>query len=363
MLDIDSLLRPGHPAVLFTCISGSHAYGTATAASDEDIRGLFVFPMRRYLDLTAPPDQIADARNDRVFYSLRRAMVLLAQGNPNLLELLFMPDDCVRFSSPGMAQLVAHRHLFLTRECAQAHLNYAFSQVKKARGQNKWINNPKPVEAPRKEDFCHLILQDRGNRNASPPARPVRVDASGIDLSRCRVARLEHARDVYRLYRGGSAGVFRGDNLVCESIPVEAETTDYIGLLLYNEGAWRQAMADHHNYWTWRRERNESRWQMQERGEVDYDAKNLKHTLRLLMSGESILTRATPIVRFEGDDLALLRDVRGGRYTYTEILAMAQTIMARCEPLLAASDLPAATDPAQASELLAAITAQWECRQ
>ena len=137
-------LRPS--PIFFECVSGSRAYGTATATSDEDIRGIFAVSAATYLDLVTPPDQINDGKGDIVYYSLRRTIELLSQANPNLLELLFMPDDCVRKSSASMQRLMAQRHLFVTRQCADTHINYAMSQIKKARGQNKWVNHPKPLE-------------------------------------------------------------------------------------------------------------------------------------------------------------------------------------------------------------------------
>ena len=75
---------------------------------------------------------------------------------------------------------------------------------------------------------------------------------------------------------------------------------------LYNEPGWKQALADYRNYWTWRRERNDARWQQQERGGLDFDAKNMMHTVRLLLSGRSLMQSGRPIVRFEGDQLELL---------------------------------------------------------
>lgn len=47
-------LRPS--PIFFECVSGSRAYGTATATSDEDIRGIFAVPAASYLDLVTPPN-------------------------------------------------------------------------------------------------------------------------------------------------------------------------------------------------------------------------------------------------------------------------------------------------------------------
>ncbi|MBL8301108.1 MAG: nucleotidyltransferase domain-containing protein [Rhodanobacteraceae bacterium] len=365
---MSSLYGPDHPSserILFECVAGSRAYGTASADSDEDIRGIFALPRASYADLTAPPNQIADARNNIVYYSLRRTIELLTAANPSMLELLYMPADCVRRSSEEMNCLLARRTLFISSRCADAHIGYAFSQIKKARGQNKWINQPKPEQPPRKEDYCHVIRRDELLGANGTPCRPQRLAASSLDLTTCHAARLEHARDAYRLYHYGARarGVFRGDTLACEPIPGDDETTRFAGLLFYNEQAWKQALIDHQNYWTWRRERNEARWQQQESGELDFDAKNLMHTIRLLLSGKAILERGEPLVRVKGEVLQLLRDIRAGRYRYAEILEMADAIVADCERLKLHCDLPADIDAAAANSLLHELSQAWEQRR
>src|SRR5262249_3482443 len=157
---------------------------------------------------------------------------LLAQANPNVLDLLFIPDDCIRKGSTEMERLVANRNLFISKQCADTHAGYAMSQIKRAKGQNKWINNPQPEAAPSKEDFCYVIPKKPGTNG--PPARPIPLRTIGWALTEYHAARLEHSRDTYRLYRYGecSRGVFRGDVLVCESIPEEDELTHFAGLLL-----------------------------------------------------------------------------------------------------------------------------------
>jgi hypothetical protein len=211
-------LREQGGKILFECIAGSRAYGTATAASDEDIRGIFAVPAHAYLDLTRPSDQIGDERGNVVYYSLRRTIELLSAANPNILELLYMPDDCVQKSSPEMQALIERRHLFISRQCADTHAGYAMSQIKKARGQNKWVNNPKSETAPPREEFCHIVPWDPGGARSGLPVRPVPLNVIGWALDEYHAARLEHARDTFRLYRygKGARGVFRGDVLVCE---------------------------------------------------------------------------------------------------------------------------------------------------
>lgn len=368
MKTLEDLLERAPERILFAAIVGSQAYGTATAESDEDVHGLFVLPANEYLALSPPAEQLGDERSNVVYYSLRRSLELLAAANPNLLELLFLPPDCVLRSSPEMATLLEHRPLFLSRRCADTHVGYARAQIKRARGQNKWINNPKPEAPPRREDFCFVLPREGlgvAPDSATPPARPVPLAKLGWDLSHYHAARVEHAQELYRLYTfgPGARGVFRNAELICTSIPKEDEAPRFAGLLLYSESIFEQALRDHKNYWQWRAHRNEARWKKQEQGELDYDAKNLMHTVRLLLSGRSILADGKPIVRFEGEQLALLRRIRAGELTYDEILALADDLIADCERFAKTSDLPPSTDPGKVEALLAELTASWEARQ
>ncbi len=196
------------------------------------------------------------------------------------------------------------------------------------------------------------------------PVRPVPLSVIGWRLEEFHAARLEHARDTYRLYRygPGARGVFRGDVLACESIPREDEASRFAGLLLFNEQAWKQSLVDHQNYWAWRRERNPARWEQQERGELDFDAKNMMHTVRLLLSGRSILERGEPIVRFSGESLSLLMDIRAGKLSFEKILEIAEGLIADCEQLKSGSKLPETCDAALATRLLRDLTAAWERR-
>lgn len=362
MPSLESLLDHSDPTLLYECVGGSHAYGTATPESDLDLRGVYAVPPADYMGLHLPGNQVADARNDIVFYSLRRVIELLSAANPNVLELLYMPAACVRWRTEAFEPLLKQREAFISQQCVQTHVGYALTQIKKARGQNKWVNQPRQEQPPAKEDYCHVIPAQSLLPTGESPCRPVPLIRLGWDLGDFHAARLEHARDGYRLYRYGKAarGVFRDGTLVCDSVPLEDEIPHFAGLLFYNESAWKQALADHHNYWTWRRERNDARWRQQETGELDYDAKNIMHTIRLLLSGESILKHGYPQVRVEGEQRELLLSIRQGRYRYDDLIDMAETIVARCMDKTALSHLRPTIDTTIPDRLLREITSLWE---
>jgi len=334
-MNVEDLKTSGR--IIFETVSGSISYGTNTPQSDVDLRGFYVNPPNEYLGLHEPAAQISDKNNDTTYYSLKRAFELLMSANPNMIELLWMPQDCVRISSEAMERLIAHRNLFISKKCFHTHSGYAFAQIKKARGQNKKVHNPQPKEMPKKEDFCWIVRDFEGNLtqnilkdedfewdNVIFPCRPVSLKSTIWDLSEFHASSLEHSHNIFRLYYYGSEskGIFRGDDmLVCESIPKEEETRRFSGLLIYNQDEYNKALKEWHSYWDWMKTRNETRWIDQEKGKLTYDQKNMMHCMRLLISGEHILTQGSPIVRFEGDQLKYLMQIRSGELEYEDIMS------------------------------------------
>ena len=360
IMELHQLLRDKEASIIFSTLAGSLAYGTNTAESDEDIRGIYITPAIDYLKLDQPDNQVSDERNDIVYYSLRRFCELAANANPNILELLYMPDDCIKKTSKWMDFLIESRDLFITKQCVDTHIGYAQAQIKKAKGKNKWVNNPQPKQAPLKEQFCWFIPDN--SETKSFPVRPIPLADTKINLSEYHCASIEHTVWMYRLYHYGrdAKGVFRGDMLVCESIPKQDEVDRFSGILIFNEPAWQQALKEHTSYWQWINNRNNKRWQKQEAGEMDYDAKNMMHTIRLLLSGESILNKGKPIVRVDESNLKLLTDIRDGKYQYNDLIDMAEGIISRTSKLKKDTDLIEKADLTKVNNLLTTITLGWQ---
>lgn len=361
--DLESLLTHNHEAIIYRCIAGSRAYGTAHADSDEDIRGIFMLPRDHYLSITEPLSMTSDERGDIVYYSFHRFIQLASNANPNIIELLFMPSDCIQLMTPIMDALHKARDLFITKQAYESHVGYALAQIKKARGKNKWINNPQPKTPPKREDYCWIILREN-NQDNNYPFRPVCLEKTGINLSQCHVASFEHCPNVYRLYLIGekAKGVFRNGMITCESIAKNDENKNCIGLLIFNKSGYECSLKDYYNYWEWQKNRNEQRWLIQEKGYLDYDAKNMMHMFRLLLSGESILREGSPIVRFEGENLQFLGDIVKGKFQYNELIILANEKIDHLSKLNQNSSLPENSDLEKLNALLYQLTEAWENR-
>jgi hypothetical protein len=146
---------------------------------------------------------------------------------------------------------------------------------------------------------------------------------------------------------------------VVSDIP-KADLSRRIGILIFGRQAFESAKRQHRQYWDWRRSRNDARWVQQERGELDYDAKNMMHLMRLLYSGENIVLNGEPIVRFGGEKLASLLSIRRGEWTFDAIMAHAEEIQAR---IMNGKDrLPPECDLKKVNELIASVMKEAKCR-
>jgi predicted nucleotidyltransferase len=128
--------------IIYEVVGGSFAYATNIETSDKDIRGLYINDNSDYLGLDEPVMQIGDETHDIVYYSLKRFFNLIKTANPNLIELLWIPQDCVLKSTPISDKLIENRHLFISKKAYFTHSGYAHAQISKATGANKMV---KPI--------------------------------------------------------------------------------------------------------------------------------------------------------------------------------------------------------------------------
>ncbi len=137
-LTFDNLQKNKDNRVIFRGIWGSHAYGTSTPESDQDSVGVFVLESEAYLSLEETPVQVSDERNDNRFYSLRNFLELASNGNPNILDVLFLPEDCILTTSQYWRMLQNNRNFFLSRKVLQTYCDCARGQMRKPKFRRIW---------------------------------------------------------------------------------------------------------------------------------------------------------------------------------------------------------------------------------
>ena len=318
--------------LLFETVAGSRAYGTNVAGSDEDRRGVFVAPVDFLLGLESI-EQVADDRGDVVYYEIGRLVELLACNNPNALELLAMPEDCIRHQDEAYSLLRPQD--FLSKLCARTFGEYALGQIRKARGLNKKIVNPEPEQRRSLMDFCHVPTGQ-----GSMPVLAW-LEKEEIDPRHCGLTAVAHAAGLFALYVG-LPGQYRGllspkdpNVLLFSSVPHDARPVAWMHA---NMDAYKAHCRAHSAYWNWVSTRNEERYMTNSSHGRGYDSKNVMHTFRLLEMAEDIAREG--ILRVRRPNPEFLLKIRAGKFSFDELITRAEEVHDRVQSAFLAADLP-----------------------
>ena len=141
MIDLNNLLTAPEYSFLHTSprllnhiillgLGGSHAYGTANANSDIDLRGITLNLPSDLLGLTEF-EQYEDAHTDTVIYSFNKMVKLLLECNPNTCEILGLEEEQYLIKTPLGQELIDHRFLFITKRAVRSFGGYAGAQLRR----------------------------------------------------------------------------------------------------------------------------------------------------------------------------------------------------------------------------------------
>ena len=335
--------------LFFEAISGSRAYGTHLPTSDTDHRGVFVLPKAAFFGLDHT-HQVSDETNDNVYYELGRFVELLARSNPNMLEMLAMPEDCILYQHPLFERL--QPELFLSKQCQHTFAGYAMTQVRKAKGLNKKIHNPLPRERKSILDFCYVI-----NGYGSLPL-PKWLAEHRIDQKNCGLINIPHFQDTYAVFHDptgeiGLRGIMHkptANEVALSSIPKGMKE---VAILSFNKNGYQTYCKDYRQYWDWVEKRNEHRYENTLAHGKNYDAKNMMHTFRLLDMAEDIARSGAIIVRRPNRDFLL--EIRSGKFEYDQLLEWAEEKIKRIDGLYKKSSLPDTADQKRINQVLVDI--------
>lgn len=335
--------------ILFEAISGSRAFGLATENSDTDIRGIYYIPKEDFFGLNYIP-QISNETNDITYYEIGRLIELLQKNNPNILEILASPEDCILQKHPLMDLLKPED--FLSKLCKDTFAGYAVSQIKKAKGLNKKILNP--VEKERKSilDFC-FILEGHSSIHLKEW-----LISNKRDHEKCGLVSIDHTKGMFALFYDNSntlgyKGIIRNEEanqVSVSSIPKGEETVAY---MYYNLDAYSVYCKDYREYWKWVSERNEDRYNVNQNHGQNYDSKNMMHTIRLLQSCEHIFKTGSMQIRV--DNREELLDIKAGNRSYDEVMKKAEDLIQSIEHYYSISSLPHEPDLRKTTKILIEI--------
>jgi predicted nucleotidyltransferase len=264
--------------LIFMVIAGSNMYGMSTPESDIDKRGVCVPPMNVVLGFAKNFEQQDYSNEDTVVFSLAKFMKLAADCNPNIIELLFAPEESIVKTSPLWEELRKRRFEFLSAKAYHTFTGYATGQLKRIRTHRSWLLHP-PTHKPTREEFG---LEGRG--------QGVRELSKGVDVA-------EIDTDVIRV--------------------------------IEKEKRFKSALTQWNQYQTWKKNRNPKRSALE--AKYGYDTKHASHLVRLLRMGKEILTTGDLTVR--RPDAEELLAIRHGKWTYDELMENIQPLWEELEQI------------------------------
>jgi len=145
-------LKVIEPRIIFDTVVGSRAYGIHNPDSDSDRSGVciptseYFFGFKKFEQFQSFPEK------DRVSYDIRKAVSLILDNNPNMIDLLWVPDHCIVKSTPYWDIFRENRDLFLSKKCRWTFSGYAIAQLRRIESHRKFLLDP-PTAAPKREDF------------------------------------------------------------------------------------------------------------------------------------------------------------------------------------------------------------------
>ena len=397
LLDLIQEKAPGAIPLLLV-IRGSHAYGTSLPTSDTDFAGVYIQSISDILGF-GYKEQINDDKNDTVFYELKRFLELVKSNNPNILELLNTPTDCIIHKHPVFDSILLHKDLFITKTCAKSFAGYAVQQIKKAKGQDKKQNWSKE-KITRKDvlDFCYVVEGEKTIPWKIWTKKERGISAFKYEDKFCGVVNVPNARDVFAVYYdanshfcfsntiseesrkiniekskvSGKIGLgYRGIVKVSESdisehhLPNESNQLRLSSIpkgeypicnIVYNQDAYRSHCDEFKSYQTWLENKNEQRWIDVKSHGQKIDGKNMMHCRRLLEMAREIAEGKGINVRRKNSDYLI--SIRKGEVDLQTLIDNAENDIKEIDNLFKESNLPDSVNTDLVNKLLIDIRNQ-----
>lgn len=120
--------------IILLGLGGSHAYGTFNENSDLDIRGVALNTANEILTCSNFDWQVTGAKDsgtDACIYSFMKMMKLLAECNPNCIEILGLKPEHYLYVSPIGQKLLDNKDMFLSKLVIPKFLGYSSQQLYK----------------------------------------------------------------------------------------------------------------------------------------------------------------------------------------------------------------------------------------
>lgn len=283
---------------------GSIAHGMYVPKSDpdsiddKDIMGVYVGPVEHYLGFGG--DVVKEkfiGEWDAVSYEVRKFINLLLKCNPNVLSLLWLPEQHLIYEHELGKYLRENRQIFVSKAAYHSFSGYAHGQFKRMTHFNQEIQK----DVAELEEVLSGYGTDINKLNATQDQRDTLV-SHGVYAGRPLGELIERYRGLKNQYYSGG----------------------YMG-------AKRKELVKR----------------------VGYDAKNAAHLVRLLRMGIEFLVEGD--LHVERADAEQLLSIKRGEWSLERVKGEAERLFRLAEEAYVRSSLPVKPDAKRAEELCVEI--------
>lgn len=340
--------------IIFTCLAGSHLYGTNTPESDIDTRGVFIPAREYFLGFAKGIEQIEDKETDTVIFELRKFLHLTLLANPNILELLFVPKEKWVSYTTEWEKIVNYRHLMVSKKARHTFAGYAYAQLKRIKSHRQWLLNPPKVKPERSEyglpEHQKLVTADQ-------------IGAFNVYLKDC----LEDIVDMHpfkeQLIEMKESHDFMGlvqiKKMVTDesmhAIKTVTGLSDNIIEAVEREKRYKNALAHWNSYLNWKENRNPKRAELE--AKFGFDCKHASNLVRLITEGQELLS--TGHITLPRPDADLILSVKNGAWTYETLIEKTEEMDKMFDALYKTSPLPYTPNIEKTNDLCISIIDEY----
>jgi hypothetical protein len=258
-------------------------------------------------------------------------MLLAAEVNPNIVEMLWTDPSCVPLLRKPMDELLANRDLFLSSKAKFTFAGYAFGQLARIERHRKWIVKGEMLP-PKREDFGLPPEKEKGFEEIYGfiKSEVERWNLNQFELE--EMDRNDLKETIWELVYQLSNKVVSWDDWpdayaggVVDLMAKKFNLRDEVIHLINAERTFRKEEVIYKSWLRWKAERNPARRELEIKS--GYDTKHASHLVRLLRMGLEILTTGKVIVkRPDADELLAIKN---GAWSYEQVMEYSKSMQVK----------------------------------
>lgn len=280
---------PAGSKLIYQVVVGSQAFGLATETSDYDIKGVFIEPNKSIV-LSDNASEVVIIGKDETYFEIGKFMKMAVSNESMSMEMLFVDSKCIGLCTNEFKLILARKNSLMSKKLYYTFYRYATQQFKKATNYNKMANWEESRYTRKSvSEFCQFLCRETGN--AYPFSNYLQNNGlSDQDISLNRVSNQLNTFKVYKTIGENVRGWYgENSNELRVSPIIKSNSNSWVGTIVFNHSDYSKHCADVRKYEDYKLKRNPIRYNDNKAHGQKYDAKNVMHTIRLIMTSISIL--------------------------------------------------------------------------